>query len=191
MSTTAPSPESDSSTTPTAPPSFDEGVAWPNSGSEVGTESSERPGGIAEHTTKQAFDPAEVLRRRYLQTWSRERRPRFVLKQEWIGRVDEVWDDMFAATLVTRSAPEEVEQAEIEIEEVAPDDRVRLRRGAIFYWVVGYRDEPHGQRLGVSSIIFRTMLEPTGEEIKNADLQAQRALTFLDSVALPSQDRQS
>lgn len=191
MSTTAPSPEPGSSTTPTAPPSFDGGVAWPDAVSDVSTESSDRPGGIAERTTKQAFDPAEVLRRRYLQTWSHERRPRFILKQEWIGRVDEVWEDTFAATLVTRSAPEEVEQAEIEIDEVAPDDRVRLRRGTIFYWVVGYRDEPHGQRLGVSSIIFRTMLEPTGEEIENADLQAQRALTFLESAAPSSQERQS
>jgi hypothetical protein len=132
-----------------------------------------------------------VLRRRYLRTWSHERRPRFILKQEWIGRVDEVSEETFLATLVTRSAPEEVEQAEIEIDEVAPDDRARLRPGAIFYWVVGYRDEPHGQRLGVSSIIFRTMIEPTSDELEHAELDAQRALAFLDSADPPSPEQQS
>lgn len=191
MSTTAPSPETGSSTEATEPPSFDAGVTWSDGVTEVSTESSEHPAAIAERTTKQPFDPAEVLRRRYLRTWSHERRPRFILKQEWIGRVDEVSEDTFVATLVTRSAPEEVEQAEIEIDEVAPDDRTRLRRGAIFYWVVGYRDEPYGQRLGVSSIIFRTMIEPTGEELEHAELRAQRALAFLDSADPTSPERQS
>jgi hypothetical protein len=112
-------------------------------------------------TTEQAFDRTSVLLRRYLREWPEaRRRPTFVLKQEWIGRVDAVSDETFAATLVTRSSPDDVEHAEIEIDEVAPRDRVNLRRGAVFYWVIGYRDEPYGQRFGVSSIIFRKMTEP-------------------------------
>jgi hypothetical protein len=138
-------------------------------------------------TTKQAFDRTTLLRGRALREWPVERRPTFVLKQEWIGRVDAVSDDAFAATLVTRSSPDDIEHAEIEIDEVAPRDRVHLRPGAVFYWVIGYRDEPYGQRLGVSSIIFRKMTEPTPEALVRADAAAERALAALNRKEPESQ----
>lgn len=134
-------------------------------------------------TSKQQFDRAELLRRRYAKGLSSARRPKFTLKHEWIGRVEDVHEDTFDATLVTRSAPGEIEQAEIEIEEVAPKDLLRLRRGAVFYWVVGYKDEPHGQRLGVSSIIFREMVEPTEEQLRDAQEEAEATLAFLGASA--------
>jgi hypothetical protein len=130
-------------------------------------------------TTQQAFDRTTLLRGRALRDWPVERRPTFVLKQEWIGRVDAVSDDFFGATLVTRSSPEDIEHAEIEIDEVAPRDRIHLRPGAVFYWVIGYRDEPHGQRLGVSSIIFRKMTKPSPEALERADAEADRTLAAL------------
>jgi hypothetical protein len=138
-------------------------------------------------TTKQAFDRTTLLRGRALREWPVERRPIFVLKQEWIGRVDAVSDDAFAATLVTRSSPDDIEHAEIEIDEVAPRDRVHLRPGAVFYWVIGYRDEPYGQRLGVSSIIFRKMTEPTPQALVCADADAERALAALNKKEPESQ----
>jgi hypothetical protein len=184
MKTTLPTREADRSTKRTELPAFDAEPAWaPEESPEEDTAPSQQQlAPEEERTTKQWFDRAEVLRRRYFKDWRAERRPRFLLKQEWIGRVDEVRDETFLASLVTRSAPTEVEHAEIEIDEVAPDDRGRLRRGAVFYWVVGYRDEPHGQRLGVSSILFRTMTELTEDQLERAQGEAERALAFLEAA---------
>ena len=146
-----------------------------------------RPGPGAARTTTQVFDRTSVLRGRYLSDWPLDRRPAFTLKQEWIGRVDDVAGDTFTATLVTRSSPDDVEHAEIEIDEVAPRDRVHLRHGAVFYWVIGYRDEPYGQRLGVSSIIFRKMTEPAADALERADAEAERILAALGEAGQGSQ----
>lgn len=134
-------------------------------------------------TVKGTADPRAAKRRWQLSQWQRRNQARFVLKQEWIGRVDEVREDYFAATLATRARPAESEWAEIEIEEVAPKDRAHLRPGAIFYWVVGYRDEPHGQRVSASSIHFRHMIDPTPEQVAAADARADELVEFLESEA--------
>lgn len=112
--------------------------------------------------------------------WPSLPRPRFVLKQEWIGRVEDVGDEYFKATLSSRSAPGELDQAEIELDELSPTDLGRLRPGAVFYWVVGYRDEPYGQRIGVSTIIFRHMVAPNDEQVAEAHQEADDLITFLD-----------
>jgi hypothetical protein len=130
-------------------------------------------------TANESFELSDVLYRSYRRDWQHERRPRFTLKQEWIGRVDEVFEDYFLATLVTRATPDETEHAEIELDEVTPSDRPYMRRGAVFYWVIGYRDEPYGQRVGVSSIIVRKMAEPTPDQLDAADAEAERAIAFL------------
>src|SRR4051812_32666678 len=135
MSTTLPERQDDESTSGTAPRTFEGAVAWPASlASRNAAETGEARGLEGERTTKQDFDRADVLRQRYVRGWTAQRRPKFRLKDEWIGRVDEVLDDTFTATLAKRSAPNELEHAEIEVDEVAPEDRSRLRRGAVFYW---------------------------------------------------------
>ena len=111
--------------------------------------------------------------------WPSLPRPRFVLKHEWVGRVEEVGSEFFKATLASRSAPGELDQAEIELDELSPADLERLRPGAVFYWVVGYRDEPHGQRIGVSTIIFRHMVAPNAEQVEEAHQEADYLLDFL------------
>lgn len=114
--------------------------------------------------------------------WPSLPRPRFVLKHEWIGRVEDVGTEFFKATLSSRSAPGELDQAEIELDELSPTDLDRLLPGAVFYWVVGYRDEPHGQRIGVSTIIFRHMVAPNEEQVVEAHEEADDLLNFLDDA---------
>jgi hypothetical protein len=192
MSTTLPITDRNGSTAASEPPSFDVGLTWPDDESRPADTLSDDPTTAvpADRTIGQPLDRSGVVRRRYLSTWASDRRPTFSLRQEWIGRVAEVLDDTFMATLVTRAAPEHVDHAEIEIEEVAPVDRERLRPGAVFYWVMGYRDEAYGQRVGVSSIIFRNMVAPTSTQLDHADDEAARALAFLEA-ADPSPARPS
>lgn len=181
MSTTLPIREGSPGTQSEPERSFDEEPRWAeDEASGPGTQ--DAAPAEESKTTRQAFERADIIRRRYLKDWHAERRPRFILKQEWVGRVDEVREDTFVATLATRAAPGEYEYAEIEIEEVAPTELDHLRPGAVFYWVVGYRDEPHGQRLGVSSILFRKMAEPTGEQLQRAQDEAASTLAFLDAA---------
>jgi hypothetical protein len=183
MSTTLPTRDRDRTTASEPARSFDQAPPWDVDDEKSDPGTREAMSLVEEkRTTPQAFERAAVLRRRYLKDWRDERRPRFTLKQEWIGRVDEVREETFVATLVTREAPGEVEHAEIDIEEVAPTELKRLRPGAVFYWVIGYRDEPHGQRLGVSSILFRKMADPTSEQVEMAHDEAERALALFEAA---------
>ncbi len=188
MSTTAPRSSEAASTKLDAFVSFDDD-RWLDQAPANGAHVSSAPPLAAtatSGTTRESFELPDLLYRRYQRDWPREARPRFILKQEWIGRVDEVHEEWFLATLVTRSAPEEVEHAEIDLEEVTLGDRVHLRAGAVFYWVIGYRDEPYGQRVGVSSIIVRKMSEPTADQLQHADAEAHRAIAFLADWDHPS-----
>ena len=188
MNTTAPSSRDEGSTKLDALVSFDED-RWLDQAPANGGHLSSIPPAIAasaHRTTRESFELPDILYRRYSRDWPQTTRPRFILKHEWIGRVDELHDDSFLATLVTRSAPYEIEHAEIELEEVTPSDRIHLRPGAVFYWVIGYRDEPYGQRVGVSSILVRKMSEPTLDQLQHAEAEAERALTFLAGWDKPS-----
>lgn len=116
--------------------------------------------------------------------WPSLPRPRFELKHEWIGRVEDVGTEFFTATLSSRSTPGELDQAEIELDELSPADRDRLRAGAVFYWVVGYRDEPYGQRIGISKIIFRRMVAPSEDQVAEAHQEADELLDFMTDAQL-------
>lgn len=191
MSTTAPSPGGQRSTRPHSPPSFDDerwldqalsdGGRLPSAPTLTGGSPSTTSTAPELPTGTESFQLSDVLYRSHRRDWQHERRPRFTLKQEWIGRVDQVFEDHFLATLVTRAAPDEIEHAEIELDEVTPSDRPYLRKGVVFYWVIGYRDEPYGQRVGVSSVIVRRMAEPTPDQLHAADAEAKRAIAFLQN----------
>lgn len=115
-------------------------------------------------------DP-EVLRK--LRDVAIPKTARVRTRQEWIGRVETVGDETFQATLrdaMGRGEPVE-EEAELWLEQVSPADLSRVRPGAIFYWTIGYRDEPHGQRLSVSSLHFRRRL-PLSDEERSAASEA-------------------
>lgn len=133
-----------------------------------------------EGTVRLALSAVELKRQQWRQGWVGQRRPRFQLLEEWIGRVEEVRQTEFRAVLVTRAEPDDRDYADIEIEEVSPNERHLVRPGAIFYWVIGYRDEAYGQRLGVSLIHFRKLVSLSKHLEDRADEQADRWAEMLD-----------
>jgi hypothetical protein len=80
-----------------------------------------------------------------------------VLK-EWEGVVDHVCENWFRARLSDIQAPSEAQQlVEIDMEDVAPDDRHLLEEGAIFYWDIGRKQSRYGSVANFSEIRFRRM----------------------------------
>ena len=77
--------------------------------------------------------------------------------QEWEGVVTEVHDDTVYADLIdiTAGRRKADEAAEIPIGEFDKDDRLKLRRGIIFRWAIGYLKTDKGQRIGASIIRLR------------------------------------
>lgn len=102
-----------------------------------------------------------------------ERRPRFLVRQRWEGVVDRRSDRTFTAKLVdlTQGGPDEY--AEFECDEVSTFDWPLIVPGAVFYWSIGYVDQPGGQRTGSSMIRFRRSLKWTSSELAQAELEAQ------------------
>ncbi|WP_445152461.1 hypothetical protein [Baekduia sp. Peel2402] len=113
----------------------------------------------------------------------------FTTLEEWLGRVDEVGEDTFSGVLWNADDPEDEEWAEFDIAQVAPDDRGRLRPGAGFYWTVGYRDEPDGERLAVSVVRMQRFPVESPKFMEASDAEADvRAPELLDRDAKASED---
>jgi hypothetical protein len=126
--------------------------------------------------------PEFHLRRRPLEgAWpwrqrvTRKRPPvgTFVRKQEWIGRVERVLADRIFVSLTDRTSPNEEEVAELSLEEVSARDRELVQPGALFYWIIGYRDAADGQRRSESLLRFRRPIEMTREEREAARVRAR------------------
>lgn len=77
-----------------------------------------------------------------------------VPRQSWSGRVTQVRGDTFIARLFDPADPHNEKQAELLIDSLSNADRRRVRPGARFTWVIGYRDEG-STRTGVSMIRFK------------------------------------
>ncbi len=82
---------------------------------------------------------------------------RFVALQKWEGRVTECLDDGFRAVLTDITTAGIEERVEFDLDEVSRDDLPLIVPGAVFYWSVGYRDEPTGERSRSSIIKFRRL----------------------------------
>ena len=81
-----------------------------------------------------------------------DRSPALFPKQEWAGRVTAIANGTFDARLrdLTDGGRE---VATIDLEEVSPEDRARIRVGSLFHWVMGY-ETVNGTRSNVSRIVF-------------------------------------
>ena len=79
----------------------------------------------------------------------------FRAMQKWEGHVIEVRQDSFTAILSPIMGEGPDQEAEILIEDVSLDDHPLIKPGAVFYWSIGYKDEP--QRTRVSLIRFRRL----------------------------------
>ena len=83
---------------------------------------------------------------------------KFELLQQWEGVVQTVAGDTFMVALRDLTNPSHVnEDAEIDIQEISPDDITLLQPGAVLYWSIGYETTHSGQRKRVSAIRLRRM----------------------------------
>ncbi len=80
---------------------------------------------------------------------------RKVLLQQYEGTVESVDGEEFTAYLRDLTGNVDKE-ATFDVGEITPEDRARLQPGAIFYWNLGRRYEPHGQMSNYSEFVFRT-----------------------------------
>jgi hypothetical protein len=104
-------------------------------------------------------------------------RPRFTPLQRWEGFVAEVTSDSFIARLAdldATAAPEE--EAEILLLEVAEDDRHLVMPGAGFYWTIGYKDHPSGERERVSSVRFKRLPGLDARDLARARAAAAKTI---------------
>jgi hypothetical protein len=125
------------------------------------------PNAIGSHATVLALLPQQRL----TQSGGEKRVTRVL--QKWEGIVLEIRDDAFVAKLLDRTGSHADEIAEIELDEVSPDDLSLLERGAVFYWSIGYSTERNGQRQRTSAIRFRRLPAWSAEELETARLRAE------------------
>ncbi len=105
---------------------------------------------------------------------------RYTLLRNWEGYVEEVREDSFTARLLDLNDQEKQDQeAEIYRSEVTDDDQPLLESGAVFYWMLGYRDEPNGQRYRVSEIRFRRLPTQIDIDVRRARGKAQETVERL------------
>ncbi|MCY3968241.1 MAG: hypothetical protein OXF21_06735 [bacterium] len=83
--------------------------------------------------------------------------PYFQALQKWQGTVSEVTGSTFTARLLDLTEPSDEEEAEFDLEEVSRGDLDLVAPGAVFYWSVGYRTEPSGERSRSSVLVFRRL----------------------------------
>jgi hypothetical protein len=98
----------------------------------------------------------------------------FRVMQKWQGHVLEVRDDVFLARLSDLTGKSPPEDIELEIGNVAAQDRNLLRVGAVFYWRIGYLDRLDGQRIRASVIRFRRRPVWREDEIQTARETARK-----------------
>ena len=94
---------------------------------------------------------------------------KFNLLQLWEGRVIDIRNDEFDAIISDKTNsdfPDEL--VTIDAVEITPDDLPLLKKGAVFYWSVGYLDYPGRGRARESKIRFRRLKGWTEKEIEHA-----------------------
>jgi hypothetical protein len=91
----------------------------------------------------------------------------FTVSQKWLGHVVDITTDTFTAKLDDLTNGGSNEFTEFDIDEISPGDLPLLKRGAAFYWSVGYATEM-GQRKKQSLIIFQRLPDWTEDEYNEA-----------------------
>lgn len=99
-----------------------------------------------------------------------------LLKRE--GIVLSINEDHFTAKLtdLTHESAEEV--ADFPFDEISDDDKLLLEVGAVFYWNIGFKLHPSGQKERSSLIRFRRLPAWHYNEIKNAQKAADDLAVF-------------
>ena len=101
-----------------------------------------------------------------------DRSPSLFPKQEWAGRVTAIANGTFDAHLRDLTGGGRA-VATIDLEEVSPEDRARMRVGSLFHWVMGY-ETVSGTRSNVSRIVFLNSPRLTERDMKAGQEWADR-----------------
>lgn len=106
------------------------------------------------------------------------RRPRTVdtvlSLEKWIGVVEHLEAESFWARVTEEENGQLQELVEFPIRIVSPGDRDLLQVGAIFYWLIGYRESPLGTRENASFIRFRRLPPWDERDLRTATERARR-----------------
>ena len=94
---------------------------------------------------------------------------RSIILQKWEGVVLERDETKFSGHLYEGNEDFPLKCAEIDLEELAVEDRDLVTPGAPFVWTIGYRIR-HGTRTRFSEIYFRRLPRWTKEEIDSAKI---------------------
>ncbi len=101
---------------------------------------------------------------------ARKPQPRFKALQLFEGTVTEAGEEAFVATLRDQTDPADpLQRATISIDNVWESDRDLIAPGAVFYWSIGYRIEPHGQRSLTSNLRFRRLPAWTPSDLRRTE----------------------
>jgi hypothetical protein len=107
---------------------------------------------------------------------------KFQKLQEYEGEVLSIRGLDFVARLVdlTDKRAQRLE-ATFSIDEVSPSDQSLMCEGAVFYWIIGFRDYPNGQRKTEQFVRFRRLPIWTRRDIARLDARVDELRTLLQS----------
>lgn len=106
--------------------------------------------------------------------------PTLRTRQLWEGRVTEVRDTEFVAVLTDATNPSNPdEQVVFACDEISEDDRALIAPGSGFYWTVGTKQSPVGQRENVSIIQFRRLPSWTRSSLEESSSRAREIWKLL------------
>jgi len=107
---------------------------------------------------------------------------KFQKLQEYEGEVLSIRALDFVARLVdlTDIGAQRLE-AIFSIDEVSPSDEPLMREGAVFYWVIGFRDYPNGQRKTEHFLRFRRLPIWSKRDMERLEARVDELKAFLQS----------
>ena len=106
-------------------------------------------------------------------------RPRgdfFLALAKWECSVLAVSEDTFLARLADIKGDQPEEEAEFFTDDLSEDDKRLLAPGAVFYWSIGYRVTPRGQKSKVSLIKFRRLPAWSTKELAEVERRTQELI---------------
>ncbi len=107
---------------------------------------------------------------------------RFQKLQQYEGDVLSVGESDFTARLTDLTDRDRQRlEATFSTEEVSESDKPLLREGAVFYWIIGYKDEPNGQRTTSQLLRFRRLPVWSKRDLERLQARADELKAFLQS----------
>lgn len=94
--------------------------------------------------------------------------------QRWDALILQVFSERraFIARLIDRTERTAEIEAELDFDELTPDDLNRVVPGAVFYWNIGFRNERNGRRVRESWMRFRRLPPVDVSDVAGAEADA-------------------